>query len=260
MAKALRRSRWLAALAVTLLPVLARAENLLPRDEGFMKEPKSVSFRRYALDGRHDLGVFADFSIKNKLTEHYGAALTYDYQFNEYLASDLFVAGGYGGLTSLVTNIRDTAKYSGTKDDLADAGALVGTAQLGVRFTPFYGKLSLASELPVHFNLYFVGGVGAALVNYNGVLSCGADLGSASRCGGDFRSETLPTLGLNVGGGLRFWAGDTASLRLEVRDVIYPDRFYEKVDLKKPASTGTVSGSTGFSQIPLILVGLGFLL
>jgi outer membrane beta-barrel protein len=258
MSKVLRASALLAALAAVALP--ARAENLLPRDEGFMQEPKSVAFRRYALDGRHDIGLLGGFSIKNKLTEHYGAALTWAYQFNEYLASDLLLEGGYGGTTSLVDNIRETAKYSGTKDDLADAGALVGTAQIGARFTPFYGKLSLASELPVHFNLYFMGGVGAALVNYNGVLACANDLGTASRCTGDFRSETLPTVAFNVGGGLRFWAGDLMSLRVEVRDVIYPDRYWERVDLKKAASTGQVAGSAGVSQIPLILVGLGFLL
>jgi outer membrane beta-barrel protein len=258
MSKMLRLSGLVSALAAVALP--AMAENLLPRDEGFMQEPRSVAFRRYALDGRHDIGLFGDFSIKNKLTEHYGAALTWDYQFSEYLSSDLFVAGGYGGTTSLVDNIRETAKYSGTKDDLADAGALIGTAQLGARFTPFYGKLSLASELPVHFNLYFLGGVGAALVGYNGVLACASDLGTGSRCTGDFRKETLPTVAFNVGGGLRFWAGDLLSLRIEVRDVIYPDRYWQKVDLKKAASTGQVAGSAGVSQTPLILLGLGFLL
>ncbi|MFM2152545.1 MAG: hypothetical protein RL199_980 [Pseudomonadota bacterium] len=256
MSKVLRASGLLVALAAVALP--ARAENLLPRDEGFMQEPKSVAFRRFALDGRHDIGLLGALSIKNKLTEHYGAAVTWAYQFNEYLASDLLLEGGYGGTTTLVDNIRNTTKSkSGVTDDLADAGALVGTAQVGARFTPFYGKLSLASELPVHFNLYFVGGVGAALVDYHGILSCAND---GNSCDGAYRRELRPTVGFNVGGGLRFWAGDLLSLRLEVRDVLYPDRYWENVTLSRSKSSGQPASGTGISQIPLVLVGLGFLL
>jgi outer membrane beta-barrel protein len=249
---------------MTALPALARAEALLPRDEGFMKEPKSVAYRRFKLDGANDLGVFGAFSIKNRLTEHYGLALTYDRQFNEYLALDLLAEGGYGGLTSLTRNIRDTAAARGPSaapsDDLADAGALLATAQVGVRFTPIYGKMNLSSELPVHFNFYFNAGAGVALVNFNGILACASDLGSSKKCPGDFRSEVRPTLGMNIGGGLRFWIDNFISARIEVRDIVFLDRYYENVNMKAPKSEPGTVNMTTLSQTPLILVGVGFLL
>lgn len=254
------------ALALLMaMPALSRAENLLPRDEGFMKEPQSVAYRRYKLDGAHDFGLFGDFSIKNRLTEHYGAALTYAYQFNEYLALDLFLEGGYGGTTSLTGAIRDTAATRGPpvalSDDLADAAALLATGHLGIRFTPIYGKMNLASELPVHFNFYFNLGGGMSLVQTNGVLACSVDLGSSKRCPNDqFRSEMMPRPGFSVGGGLRFWAGDLLSLRIEVRDIIFQDYFYEKVNMKSPASEPGTPNTSTLSQVPLVLVGLGFLL
>jgi outer membrane beta-barrel protein len=253
----------LTAAAVAVFAQAAGAENLLPRDEGFMKEPKSVAYRRYALDGKNDFGVFGSFSMKNKLTEHVGAAVSFDKQFSEYLSLDVFVGGGYGGLTNLALNVRD--KWRATSNpgtDLADAGALLATGQLGLRFTPIYGKMSLSSELSVHFNAYFVGGVGGALIQYNSVLTCAVNIPSSStKCPGDnFRKETSPNVAFNVGGGFRFWITDHWSARVEVRDVIFPDRFYEKVVFKTPVGSGQLSANAGISQVPLVLVGVGFIL
>lgn len=258
-----RRSlRTLALALMVALPALAQAENLLPRDEGFMKEPKSVAYRRFKLDGANDLGAFAAFSIKNRLTEHFGVAVTFDKQFNEYWALDVLAEGGYGGLTNLSNNIRATARApSGTlSDDLADAGALLATAQVGVRFTPLYGKMNLSSELPVHFNFYFNAGGGLALMQFHSILTCENNL-SGGKCPNDqYRTDLLPRPGFNVGGGLRFWIDNFLSARIEVRDIIFPDHFYEKVNLKTPVGTGQPSASAGVSQIPLIFVGVGFLL
>lgn len=251
----------LALALVMALPALAQAENLLPRDEGFMKEPKSVAYRRFKLDGKSDLGVFGAFSMKNKLTEHFGGGFTYDYQLNEYLALDLMLEGGFGGLTNLASNIRATARLSGTGDDLADAGALLATGQAGLRFTPIYGKMNLSSELAVHFNFYFNGGAGAALVQFNSILTCKTNLGSSTKCPGDaFRTDTLPRPAFNVGGGLRFWIDDLLSARVEVRDIIFTDHFYEQVNLKTPEGTGHASANAGVSHVPLVLIGVGFLL
>ncbi len=258
-----RRASFAALLALALaLPAVAQAESLLPRDEGFMKEPKSVAYRRFKLDGRNDLGVFGTFSIKSRLTQHAGGAFSYSRQLNEYFAIEALVGGGYGSTTNLTSQIRQTpSKSTGTITDLADGGALVATGQVGIRFTPIYGKLNLSSELPVHFNFYFNAGGGAALVDFNSILACAQNPSSGTLCSANvYRSEMLVRPSFSVGGGMRFWIDNLLSIRLEVRDIVFPDRFLEGIDPKQPANTGTESASAGLTQIPLVFIGMGFLL
>lgn len=260
------RGRWtggsVAAALVALAASTATAE-VIPRDEGFMKPPKSVAHRIFSLDGKTDLGFAATLSIKNRLTEHYGAMFGFSKQFSEYLAFDALVGGGYGGLTNLAERVRETVRASGVAaGDLADAGSLLATAQLGLRLTPFYGKVSLAAELPVHFNLYFNAGVGGVLVRYDSVLTCAVNRTGTVCPGNNFASETKPNLGLNVGGGFRFYANQNWSARLEMRAIAYPDQWRENVNLKQPvgAGAGTPATDPGWTWVPLFLVGVGYVL
>ena len=277
-----RRASFAALLALAfalpaVLPTAARAESLLPRDEGFMKEPKSVAYRRFKLDGRNDLGVFGTFSINSRLTQHAGGAFVYSRQLNEYFAIEALLAGGYGSTTNLTATIRDqiSKEKSAWKggDDLADGGALMATGQLGLRFTPVYGKMNLSSELPVHFNFYFNAGGGASLVNFNGILSCQKDpVGGKTLCPEALHpSDIAIRPSFNVGGGLRFWMSDLLSIRFEVRDIVFPDQFatvaYKIVPPNTMTSTPgetlttkTDSTNAGLTQIPLVFIGVGFLL
>lgn len=231
----------------------------IPRDEGFMRPPASVQNRTFSLDGKHDFAAFFAFSIQNQLTEHLGGALTWNYSFTEYVALDVMLAGGMGGLTNLALNVRDTARLTSTGADLEDAGALLAHGSIGVRFTSAYGKLSLASELPLHFHAYAVAGVGGAFVNYNGVLACATDLNNRKCPDDNFRSELKPSPAVNFGGGFRFIIDQRFSARLEVRDVVYLDRWYDNVNLAAPGSTpGDLE--SGFTHVPLVMVGVGFTL
>ncbi len=264
----------LLSLALALLPSVAGAKSLLPPDEGFMKEPKSVAYRLYSLSSKSDIGLYYALSMKNKLTQHNGGALTFDQQIGEYFAIDVFADAGAGTLTNLVTNIRFEAgldptnpsrgRMTTTGSDLADAGALIATGQVGLRFTPIYGKMSLSSELPVHFNFYVAAGVGAAYVQFNDILTCQSNLDGNNHCPGGsspsgYRSQNLTKVGFNVGGGLRLYITQLLSLRVEVRDVLFPDQYLADVNFKSPVGTGTVT-SSGVSQTPLVLLGIGFLL
>lgn len=256
-----------AALAAALVCAAAsdaHAQAAIPRDEGFMKPPTSVQHRRYTLDGRTDFALFGTLSIKNQLTEHYGAMLVFDKSFNEYLALDILVGGGAGQLTSLAGKLREAVKPSGatTVDDLADAGQLFATGQIGLRFTPFYGKLNLAAEVPLNFSLYFNAGVGGAYVKYESILACSKNRDAGNKCpNNEFRSELAPTLGVNVGGGFRFFINDTWSARVEFRDVMFPDRYNEAVNLKTPVNTpGRQAANAGITHTPLVMLGIGFML
>lgn len=254
----LRPAALLVGTAAFLLASVASANSRIPRDEGFMRRPASVQNRLYSLDGKHDLAAFFAFSIQNQLTEHLGGALVWDYSFTEYVALDVMVGGGSAGLTNLAKKVRSTAKSSGIGADLEDAGGLLAHGSIGVRFTSAYGKLSLSSEIPLHFHAYAVGGIGGALVDYNGVLACGNDLGEGrTRCAdGDFRSEVALSPAFNVGVGVRLIFSQLITARVEVRDVIFLDRWYDEVDFSKPASNPGTAKS-GFTHAPLVMIGLG---
>lgn len=229
-------------------------------DGGFLTPPRAVQNRKFTLDGKLDIGIAGSASLKRHLTEHFGGALNLSYGIGEYFAVDLFAGGGMGRLTNLAHRVRDTANLRGTMTDLANAGALLGTAQLGVRFTPLYGKFNLASELPVHFNLYFVGGAGGAMVEYNSILSCTQDIGTASRCD-SFKSETAASMAFNFGGGMRFFFTERLSARVEVRDVLFFDRYNEGIVLNESASKpGTRVSNPGVTHVPLVLLGASFTL
>lgn len=255
----LRPAALLVGTAAFLLATIASADSRIPRDEGFMRRPASVQNRLYSLDGKQDLAAFFAFSIQNQLTEHMGGALVWDYSFTEYIALDIMVGGGNGGLTSLAKRVRSTAKSSGTGADLEDAGGLLAHASIGVRFTSAYGKLSLSSELPLHFHAYAVGGVGGALVDYNGVLACASDLvgDTVKKCDGEaFRSETSISPAVNLGVGLRFILNQRFTARVEIRDVIFLDRWYDEVSFATPGSNpGQMKG--GFTHVPLVMLGVG---
>lgn len=249
----------LGALAlVSAVATPARADEPL-RDDGFMKPPRAVQNRKYTLASKHDIALFGMMSVKNQLTEHYGAALTYAYSFNEYWALDVLVAGGYGGVTNLAKRVRETTRLTDRPShDFTGAGAMLGTTQLGVRFTPAYGKLNLSAELPIHFNAYFSAGVGGALVEYNSILACSTQP-TNNNCGA-FRTETLPTFAFNASAGLRFFVNQNWSIRAELRNMFYPDRYYDNVNFKDPVQTPGTVKNEGITYNPLVFIGAGFML
>jgi outer membrane beta-barrel protein len=234
-----------------------------------MQEPKAVEYRIHSLKGKWDLGVFGALSIKNQLTEHFGGAVVISRSFNEYLALDLLLDGGAGQVTKFTKDLRSQVPPGKTagKDDLADGGALVGTAQLGLRFTPFYGKFSVASELPVHFNFYFNAGLGGAFVKYNSIIGCENDVTGGNTCPGgpddpaSYHVDSRPSFAFNFGGGLRLYITQKISARLEVRDIIFPDRYYTNFTPYTAASTRKdMAANPGLTHVPLLLLGVGFLL
>jgi len=227
----------------------------------------------YTLDGTNEIAVFGDFSLNNILTEHYGAMLAYEHNFGEYFGIELMGGGGYGGLTSLANTLRqtDSAFNHNPVNDLSNSGALQAFGQIGVRLTPFYGKFNLASELPVHFDMYLVAGIGVAYVTYTGILDCAVDVtGSPATCPGaaptgTYYSHSNLAPAFNGGGGMRLFVNQLITIRVEVRDMVFPDSYQTGINLRMPQETRGVptnpfSFSQGLTQVPLFFVGLGFLL
>ncbi len=259
-------TRWLRQLAL-LGVLLSSSAALAEPAEGFIQPAATVQSRIFSLTGKNEIGVFGAFSLNNILTQFDGGTVTYDHNFNEYIALEVIVGGGYGGLTNLAQSLRQTdgAFNHSNTTDLTNGGALLAYGQIGARLTPLYGKINLASELPVHFDLYLNAGVGAALVDYNSILGCNEDVsGAPLACpNNDFHQYTGPAFAFSAGGGLRLFITQLVSIRLEIHDIIFQDRYYQGINLSMSQGQFTnanLYSHPGLTNAPLMLAGVGFLL
>ena len=116
-----------------------------------------------------------------------------------------------------------------TKTKLNNApGLLHFWAHLNLHWTPIYGKISALSEGAVNFNFY--GFLGPSVVMYGGANTVMA--------------------GGNIGIGMRFLINRWLAVRLQVRDIIYPE-----VVARQVAGSETVNSTYVRNQL---LVELGF--
>jgi outer membrane beta-barrel protein len=257
-----------AALSLTVGAAVASAEET-KAPEGFIQPSPTVQKRLYSLDGSNEVGVFGAFSLNNILTQHNGGAVSYTHNFGEYIGVEVLAGGGAGGLTSLTNSLRQKETFTNTNtSDMQNAGALLAYGQVGARLTPFYGKFNLAAELPVHFDFYLALGVGVALVNYNSVLGCNQNtIDNSGTCPeiskgvGDFHHEMAPAFAFNGGGGMRLFITKMITVRVEVRDLVFPDKYYTGLNLQSTAGQfNQPNKNLNLTQVPLIFAGVGFLL
>jgi outer membrane beta-barrel protein len=103
---------------------------------------------------------------------------------------------------------------------LVDTNQLYGYADLGVTFSPVYGKIALMSEGVIHFDGFVSGGIGATFDATPGLVH--------------------PAL--EVGAGTRVFLTHWLSVRAELRDYIYPQQ---------------LAGKTIFPNLLLLNIGLG---
>ena len=68
---------------------------------------------------------------------------------------------------------------------------MVGGALVMARIAPIYGKLNLAAELPVHFQVFLLGGAGAAAFKHESVNLC-ASPGDGPCAPGDYADVPEP--------------------------------------------------------------------
>jgi outer membrane beta-barrel protein len=99
--------------------------------------------------------------------------------------------------------------------------SLVAYVDAGVTFSPFYGKVALASELVGHFDVFLSSGVGAVFDS----------------------SPQVVHPALEVGIGSHLYLNRWLTLRADVRDYVYP---------------ADASGELAVSNLLLVNVGLGF--
>ncbi len=254
-------------------------------------EPEKVVVRnrQFAVDGKLEGNLGVGLTVVNYLTDHTNLSGSLAYNFTEQLA--LEVGGGYA--LSRHTNVADAAAHEVVTadpsvqqkkvNDFSDLWQMGWSATGALRWAPIYGKLNIAAELPVHFQFYLLAGGGAGGMSRDSLVYCiGSPVNrksatcSPSESGAadnltPLHSSAIKPLAM-AGAGLRFFINKWSGLRLEVRDVAFPDSYRVdilRVDSEKDvgaasggdasATAGRQADSPGFTHLVFFQIGASFL-
>jgi outer membrane beta-barrel protein len=232
-------------------------------DEGELVEKVAVRNRLYTVKGRFELGVNVGLSLLPMMNEHYNFTASVAYNLAEFFALELRAGYAYATLTSLGQDVRGQQQTTTTKvSDLANMWRMTFNGLLGLRFQPFYGKLNLVAELPIHFQFYLWLGGGVGLFNRESAVFCNT-VSTATACNPDSaagRASNFVTennFGPLFAGsiGFRLFIAMHHAFRIEVRNYLYLDSY--KIDATRgtamrvgPWADGTtVNGVTNVGQI-----------
>jgi len=266
-------------------------------------EPEAVVVRNrlYADDQRLEVGLFDEIALTGSLTSVNMPELRIAYHFSEVWALDLFLGYAFGGVNGLFCAVQNvTATSCGDPNKLSKSSTFINarahntpatgfndlpdlwtpngfSGQLNARWEPVYGKLSLLTEVPVHFK-WFVGlGGGVAHFSRTSLNYCNNYLDSANGGLGDCAqvNNNYDTLQqnkyswiANVGTGFRFIFAGSASLDIGIRDYICADSYRTEIlgsqfspQLPPPSpqlAPGQLSGkeNTGITNSVFVDLGL----
>jgi outer membrane beta-barrel protein len=224
------RMALVALAAVFALPVAAGAQQVDREAVGPSREV--VQERLYVFDGRFDISLMGGLSMNNKLIDHYAFLLQPAYHITDAWAIELI--GGYilaQERNNLTNRAQDAIRISIHGDptldnEFADMGQMQWAAQAAIRWSPIYGKLNLAAELPVHFGAYASVGGGVLGVRRVSLADCQTVV---RRDDGyvDYVCNTTEGVQPSVTGalGLRFYMADWLAFRAELKNLIFPDEY-----------------------------------
>lgn len=254
----------------TFLPALAAA---LLASTAFAAEPERVVVRNrlYNPQGQMELGVEVGTSLINRLVSHNNLQATGAYNFTNEWAVEVF--GGYA--LSSHTDIADQVNSEvaskptntfQTVDDFAGLWQMQWNVAGGVRWAPIYGKLNLFADLPVHFQAYLGAGAGVAGMERKSVTYCLSpstkDADGNALCDDPLDEKRTSPLA-QFGGGLRFFLGQHAALRLEARDYTFPDKFQININRAQAQAgdpnAGEQVSSPGFEHIVFLSAGVSYI-
>ncbi|HCF60678.1 MAG TPA: hypothetical protein DFS52_22090 [Myxococcales bacterium] len=241
--------------ALTLLAVGA----MLAPASALCAEPEKVVVRNrlFVNEGKFEATASAGLSLVNYLTSHTNFTAGLAYNLTEQWAVEF--AGGWA--LSSQTNVAEAASnevvqsnpasQQKTVDDFEDLWQMTWNVGLAARWSPIYGKMNVAAELPVHFNAYLLAGGGLGGMERDSLVYCIGEVADSHRklasCrpdgSGDYPLAPLHSSQIKpmfIGGlGFRFFVNQWAGLRLEVRDVMFPDSY--RVDIARAAAEKDVA-------------------
>jgi outer membrane beta-barrel protein len=197
--------------AALILLSAAASTPALGGDDADVQRVHVVEDRPFAEANRMELTLFAPVQVNSRFTEHAGVSAELAWHLRENLAA-------FAGLTWFPLAVESgLAEQLATKANqepvAANALLLQGDAIAGLELMPIYGKLAIFDNRIVRLGLYFDAGLGVAKTRLQLRPSSSVD-------GRSFADAGLRPAGA-LGAGLRVFAGERLTVRLEVRDRLY---------------------------------------
>lgn len=160
---------------------------------------RAVSRPVFRKAGRFELTPLTGVSVSDSFFRRWTVGARGSYHLVDSFAVD------FGGAFNAWSEPLEAAVFLGVDEQpsLDDPAPLLGYADVGVTFEPFYGKVALMSEWILHFDAYLGGGAGV-------LISSGA-------------TPVAPAL--EVGGGARLFLNRWLALRADLRDFVYSSDF-----------------------------------
>jgi outer membrane beta-barrel protein len=259
----------LLAVALGMSSGAARAQADASADEGQqLVERVAVRNRLYSTRGRVELGAAVGLTIVTRLTDHYNFNGSVAYNFSERLAAEIRGGYAYARQTGVARQVaehllqRDPASQLQVTEDLSGLWEMKANALVGARWAPIYGKISLLSEVPVHFQTYLWAGLGGGTFHRQSVVMCLQVLSRADgRCGSYFEEDKSAVIGSGAFG-FRFFTHPHGGLKLEVRSWLFPDSFRENInrlEAEKGNINGTLVANPGLTNLVMFDLGYSFL-
>jgi outer membrane beta-barrel protein len=165
-----------------------------------------VKNRLFTLDGKKELGVTVGTSLLPMMTDHNNVNVHAAYNVSEQLAVELRAGYAFSRQTPLATGIaaRFVSTSIATATDFSGLWEMKENAVAGLRWAPVYGKISLMSEVPVHFQAFAWLGGGPVHLNRTSVVICTS--GTAGACTGFLTEDRLAPVASGAVGA-RFFIG-----------------------------------------------------
>lgn len=248
------------ALFVVALIGSAQAQPVLERT--------AVRNRLYRTGSRFELAPSVGFAFASQLTKHVNLALGVAYNMTDAWAAELRASYALSGHTATADQVGqnflqlDPARRLRITDDLSGLWEMKGSALLGIRWAPVYGKLSLFSELPVHFQGYLWAGGGAARLHRESVVYCRQVSSRDTGACADWLKEDATRPMASAAAGFRFFTSQSGSVKLELRDHIFRDSFLTSVDrvlAERGEPTGAPASSPGIINLFMFELGYTFI-
>jgi len=164
---------------------------------------RPVSGHMFLKEGRFELSPNLGLSLGDAFFQKYTGGVKLAFHITESMSVGAHASYALNMPGGSVTVCKTDGCAKPELEDLDDVPGHLGiVGGLDFAWAPVYGKVSLAAESVLHFDLYVIGG-GSAIQYYKP------------------DNQTAFTFGGHVGIGQRFFISRSMTLRLELRDYIY---------------------------------------
>lgn len=251
---------WSVLAALSVATTAVAAEDLV--------ENTVVRNRLFRVKGKLEVSPTFGLMPVTWLTEHYN--LNAGVAWNTFETLAIEARGGYAFTRHTGTANRIAAMFlardpgAGAQqqvDDFSNLWEMNANLVVGLRWQPLYGKLSLLSETPLHFQAYLWAGGGAAQFKRDSIVYCMSPNREGTATCGEWLSESRFAPVGSAAVGFRFFTHQGGALKIELRDYLYADRYRLGID-RLAAEAGDAGigedGTRGLAHIVMFDVGYTF--